>query len=254
MLDAHIHLEQGEYTLEWVEKFIDRALDRGIDEIWLLEHSYRFKEFVPMYQAVRAQNPYVDQWLNRKAGVHSLSDYLSLVELVRAHRFPVRIRFGLEVCYFKETERFVQELTKNAGLDFLVGSVHFVDGFAFDHKPELWNGMNVDAVYRRYFEIALDLARSGIFDGMAHPDSIKLFGHKPSFSLEPYYERLANALAEAGVYAEQNSGIARRCSAPLGMEPALLLAMKRRGVRIVTASDAHCPEDVGALVPALCEK
>ncbi|MBO4933163.1 MAG: hypothetical protein J6I42_13370 [Clostridia bacterium] len=29
------------------------------------------------------------------------------------------------------------------------------------------------------------------------------------------------------------------------MAPALYAAMKRHGVRIRTASDAHCPEDVG---------
>ena len=49
------------------------------------------------------------------------------------------------------------------------------------------------------------------------------------------------------MYAEQNSGISRRTRAETGMSAGLLAAMKRHGVRIMTASDAHCPEDVGKL-------
>ena len=128
----------------------------------------------------------------------------------------------------------------------LLGSIHFVDDFAFDHKPEHWNGIDVDEIYRRYFEDSILLAKSGIFDGIGHPDAIKLFGHKPSFSLTEYYERLAEALAKNGMYADQNSGIARRCpGASLGMEKELLQILKMHNVRIVTSSDAHCPEDLG---------
>ncbi|HBR31007.1 MAG TPA: hypothetical protein DD733_02875 [Clostridiales bacterium] len=48
MIDAHIHLERGPYTLQWINEFVKTAVSRGIDEIWLLEHCYRFSEFVPM--------------------------------------------------------------------------------------------------------------------------------------------------------------------------------------------------------------
>ena len=34
MLDGHIHLEQGPYTLAWVQKFIEQAQRMGLDEIW----------------------------------------------------------------------------------------------------------------------------------------------------------------------------------------------------------------------------
>jgi len=47
------------------------------------------------------------------------------------------------------------------------------------------------------------------------------------------------------MYAEQNTGIHRRTGAEIGMSRGLLDAMKRHNVRIVTASDAHVPEDVG---------
>ena len=54
MIDGHIHIERGEYTLDWINRFVNRAVEMQIDEIWLLEHGYRFEEFVPMYDSVCA--------------------------------------------------------------------------------------------------------------------------------------------------------------------------------------------------------
>ncbi|WP_398444162.1 hypothetical protein [Sedimentibacter sp.] len=100
-------------------------------------------------------------------------------------------------------------------------------------------------MFKRYYEISIDLANSGLFDGIAHPDSIKLFGHRPSFSLAPYYNELAAALAKNNMYAEMNSGRYRRSGCEIGMNVDMVKAMQKYGVGIVTASDAHCPEDVG---------
>ena len=245
MKDSHIHLERGPYTDEWLDRFVDHAVKTGMDEIWLLEHSYLFPEFVPMYDGILGRSRYVDDWFRRKAGKRSLPEYLDFAERSKERDLPVKLRFGLEVCYFENSEKLVREHKDK--FDFLVGSVHFVDGFAFDHAKELLDNVDVDRGFRRFFETSLSLAESGLFDGVAHPDSIKLFGHRPSFDLTPYYDSLAAALERAGMYAEQNSGISRRTDAEAGMSAGLLAAMKRHGVRIMTASDAHCPEDVGKL-------
>ena len=247
MIDGHIHLEYGDYTLEYIQKFVDKAVEMHLDEIWLLEHNYMFPEFSSMYDSVCAHSSFVNDWFHRKAGRKSYESYLDLIKKVRKEVYPVKIRFGLEVCYFKGYEDLVVQLTKDKGLDFLPGSIHFVGDFAFDHTAELWKGVDVDETYRRYFEDSCSLAESHIFDGIGHPDSIKLFGHKPSFSLMDYYERLAEALSESHMYADQNSGIERRCpdTASLGMDPELIKILKNHNVPIITSSDAHYPEDVG---------
>lgn len=247
MLDGHIHIEQGEYTIEWVNRFVNKAIEKGLDEIWLLEHCYRFEEFVPMYDSVCEYSKYIDTWFHKIAGKLKLENYLSLIRQIRAIQFPIKIKFGLEICYFREFEGFITELTKDKGFDFLLGSVHFVDNFAFDHKAEHWNGIDVDGIYQRYFETSIMLAQSGIYNGIAHPDLIKLFGHKPSYSLTEYYDKLAREISKNNMYAEQNSGISRRCpnTASLGMDDEMLKIMKNHKVKIVTVSDAHCPEDVG---------
>lgn len=247
MIDGHIHIERGAYTLDWINQFVNRAVEMQLNEIRLLEHCYRFEEFVPMYDSVCAYSEYVDAWFHRQAGVRKLEEYLDLIKQVRNESFPVEIKFGLEICYFKEFEDFTAELTKNKGFDFLLGSIHFVDDFAFDHKAEHWTGMDIDKIYYRYFEDSVSLAKSKLFDGIGHPDAIKLFGHKPSYSLTEYYESLAKELSNSGMYADQNSGAARRCpdTASLGMDTELLRILKKYNVQIIASSDAHCPEDVG---------
>ena len=125
MIDGHIHIERGPYTLEWIQKFVDKAVEEGLDEIRLLEHNFRFEEFVPMYDSVRAYSDFVDAWFRRVGGVRKLEEYLTLIELVRRQKYPVEIKFGMEVCYFPKYEEMTRELTQGKGFDFLLGSVHF---------------------------------------------------------------------------------------------------------------------------------
>lgn len=246
MTDAHVHLERGPYTAEWVSEFAASARKAGITELCLLDHSYLFREFVPLYDNLRRSSDFIDRWLTRKAGVHTLDEYFRFAEAMRKQDFGLTIRFGLEVCFLPDQTAAIERLLEHTPLDFTVGSVHFIDDFAFDHKPELWQGINVDRAYRRFFEHSVDLAGSGLFDGIAHPDSLKLFGHTPSYPLDEAYDTLAAALAKSGMYVEQNSGISRRASAEPGMTPALYAAMKCHNVPIRTASDAHCPADTGS--------
>lgn len=247
MLDGHIHIEHGKYALEWIEQFVGKACEMQVNEIWLLEHCYRFKEFEPMYDNVCKYSDYIDKWFHRSYGVLELQDYLQLIQKVRQEKYPVKIKFGLEICYFEKYEAFIKEQSKDKGFDFLLGSTHFIGDFAFDHKAEFWSSIDVDAAYRSYFERSVSLANSHLFDGIAHPDAISLFGHKPSFDLSDYYIRLAKALAKNNMYAEENSGVYRRLpdTATLGMDKKMLSIMKENNVKILTVSDAHYPEDVG---------
>jgi len=253
MIDGHIHVEYGPYTLEWIDEFVKKAVETGLQEIRLLEHNYMFPEFSPMYGSVCAASDFVNSWFQRKAAYKSLSEYLALIEEVRKRTYPVTIKFGLEVCYFPEWEDLIYKNTKDLGLDFLLGSMHFVGNFAFDHTAELWEGIDVDSTYRKYFEDSVKLADSRLFTGIGHPDTLKIFGHRASFPLTEYYEALAKALARNGMYADQNSGAHRRCpdTAELGMNPELISILKKHNVPIVTSSDAHKPEDVGYMIREL---
>lgn len=254
MLDCHIHLERGPYTISWLEEFVKTAVKRGLHEIYLLEHSHRFIEFSQMYKSIIEYSSYQKEWfLSRTRDNRSIKEYIVFIEKAKTLDLPIKIKFGLEVCYFEEHEKLIKSIAELYHFDFITGSIHWVDGFGFDHKKELWNDNNVNRIYKRYYELMLRLVKSDLFSGLAHPDSIKAFGHKPTFDVETIYSKLADTLLEHDVYAEQSGGLhlnySRECE--LGMNGLLLRTFINKGVRLLTASDAHRPEDVGANIPQL---
>jgi Histidinol phosphatase and related hydrolases of the PHP family len=97
------------------------------------------------------------------------------------------------------------------------------------------------------------LIESNLFTGVAHPDSIKAFGYKPGYDLTGTYEQLANLLLAYNMYAEQSGGLHLNYGShyELGLNEEMLKVFIHKGVRILTASDAHSPGDVGANIAEL---
>ena len=87
--DLHIHIERGPYTLEWIEKFISKAQQMELDEICLLEHSIRFKDFHPTFEEARNYNNYQRRWFDEKAKTaHTLDEFKELASKVRLKKLP----------------------------------------------------------------------------------------------------------------------------------------------------------------------
>jgi histidinol-phosphatase (PHP family) len=165
---------------------------------------------------------------------------------VQNTKWPVEIKFGLEVCYFEGFESLVEDIKNSFDWDFITGSVHWIDNWGFDHKPEFWEDKNVNHAYTRYFDIMENLIKTKLFDHLAHPDSIKCFNHFPDFSLLPRYKSIAELIKANGMKIEQSAGLHMNYHHPeLGMNKDFIKTLKSVGADIITASDAHRPEDVG---------
>ena len=48
------------------------------------------------------------------------------------------------------------DVLKKYDFDFLTGSVHWIDGWGFDHKgqKETWESKNTEEIYKRYYYIS----------------------------------------------------------------------------------------------------
>lgn len=138
MIDSHVHLEKGNYCIDWIQEFIQYALQRDIDEIYFLEHTHIFKECQSLYDEMSHYNAYQNQWYKRKLeAARPLKEYTDFIENMKKEQFPIRIKFGLEVCYSPEHEEDIRRLKRMCPFDFLVGSIHFIDGWAFSHMKQL---------------------------------------------------------------------------------------------------------------------
>ena len=127
----------------------------------------------------------------------------------------------------------------------VLGSVHFVDGWAFDDPAEQarWDEVGVDEVWRRYFEVWCEAAscQDAPFTCMAHPDLVKKFGFRPSYDLASTYASCAEAVESTGRMIELNTSGATYPCAEMFPAPAMLATFCRAGIPCTIGSDAHDP-------------
>ena len=116
MWDYHMHLERGALTLEYLQRFLARAQEVGITEIGVTEHLYRFRE---------ARDILWDDYIASRC-TNTVDRYISLIDQVRSAGLPVR--FGLEADYVPGKEREIERVLALFPLDYVIGSVHWLDG------------------------------------------------------------------------------------------------------------------------------
>ena len=240
--DQHVHLEQGPYTVSWLEAFIKAAVERNIGEITLLEHSIRFTEFHKTFKEAREYNLYQRKWFDEKAKrAHSIDEFKAVAREIRSREYPVKINFGLEVCWFEQHEDEIRELVSDGFFDHLIGSVHWIDNWTFNQRKYQWLGRNVDEIYKRYFEMENTLMKSGIFDTIAHPDLVTCHSLYPSYDLADTYREFCKTAKDNHVAVEMNTSRGNK----RGLNEAFFKIALQEGVRFTTGSDAHNPQDLG---------
>lgn len=250
MIDGHMHLEFGPLSKEYVMEFIENAKRKGFDAIQILDHTHRFKEFESIYENLK-QYPVQKEWLENKEMKfkNSLDEYMRLIQEVKAMDLPIKVTFGLEVCYVPEKETEIRAILSNYKFDFIVGAIHSIDGILYDmkfSKELLWNQFSANHIYQRYYELLFTLIKSDLFTQLAHPDTIKLFQIYPNYDLTSTYYELASLLNKHHMKAENNTGCHYRYNHPdVGLSKQLQQILEAEHVEIITASDAHYPKHVG---------
>lgn len=245
-----MHLEYGELNKEYVLEFVKAAIEKGLDEIQILDHTHRFKEFELIYSELK-EEPLQKEWLENKKMKFkdSLDDYDKLIKEVKSLDLPIKVRFGLEVCYVPKYEAYIRSVLEKHEYDFIVGSIHSIDGKLYDmsfSKDILWDKYDINEIYQKYYELVFLLIKSDLFSQVGHPDTIKMFNYYPDYDLTPTYHQLADLLVEHHVKAENNTGCYYRYHhQDMGLSDELLSIFKAHGVEMITASDAHYPEHVG---------
>jgi histidinol-phosphatase (PHP family) len=227
ILDYHMHLRDSQeriaHTADGVEPFVATAAARGVDEIGFAEHVYYFRQTRALWEL-----PY-----QTERCVYDLDAYVDAV--VEAKRRGLPVKLGLEVDHVGARQDELAAILEPYPWDYLLGSVHWLDGLAVDSSPEagVWLAWPVDEVWRRYFEALGELAASGHVDVLAHPDLAKIFGRRPERIAYPPLTGVALEISTNGRYKPVGE---------LYPDRAFLEAAR---LPITLASDAHVPENVG---------
>ncbi len=238
--DYHVHLEKGPYTIEWLKRFFDEGKKNSIEEIGFSEHGHRFLQAKDLHKS----EGFRGQWTSTEA-VCDIDDYIQLVKEAKDMGYPVKL--GIEMDYFPEFESEIRGFIENYPFDYVLGSVHWLGDFGFDH-PDLikkWDTLDVDEIYEQYFEVLSKAINSGIFDCMSHPDVIKVFGHKATKDISHIYDKIAKEIKMQGLCVEVSTAGLRKPVQEIYPSPSFMSILKKHDIPIMLNSDAHIPEDVG---------
>src|SRR5205823_6362729 len=111
IVDYHTHLrdpDEGiDHSVEGVERFLETAAGRGVDEIGFTEHVYYFEQTRGLW----------DQQYMLERCCYDLDRYVTAVVEAKERGLPVKL--GLEVDYFAGRERELADLLEPYPWDYL---------------------------------------------------------------------------------------------------------------------------------------
>jgi len=218
-----------------MEDYIAAARLKGIEEIGFSDH-------LPMYWLPESErNP------GLAMSEQELPLYVAKVIKLREEHSDLSVKIGIEADYIPGNNMALNSLLELYPFDYVLGSVHFVNGWAVDNPANKndYEYLNIDEIYTAYFSYLQSAAQSGLFNIMAHPDLIKKFGYRPKSDLASLHKQTAAIFAKSGVCAEINTAGLRYPASEIYPSLELLRFFKKYGVPVTVGSDAHLPEQVG---------
>ena len=226
IVDLHNHTPLCNHAEGEIEEYVQKAMQADIKIFGFSDHAPM--DFDPKYRMkFKEMAQYEKDVLNAK------QKYATKIEIV----------LGYEVDYLKG---HMDERVLNADVDYLIGSVHFIEGWGFDN-PEFigkWDEQSIDEVWQKYFDTIEEMANSKLFDIVGHLDLIKVFKYMPNGDINAMAKNALNAIKKSGMVLELNVAGYRKPVAEAYPSLSLLKQAFELDIPITFASDAHKPEQV----------
>ena len=155
----------------------------------------------------------------------------------------IEVLLGYEVDYLKG---HMDKRVLNADVDYLIGSVHFIEGWGFDN-PEFigkWDEQDIDEIWQKYFDTIEEMANTKLFDIVGHLDLIKVFKFMPKGNIVKMAFKALLAIQASGMVLELNvAGYRKKVKEPYPSRELLEVAFTLN-IPITFSSDAHKPEQI----------
>ena len=226
-IDLHNHTTRCNHAEGTVDEYIQRAIELGIDIYGFSEHAPM--DFDPDYRlAFEEMDAYTNDVLTAK----------------EHYKDEIKILLGYEVDYLPG---HMDERVLSAKVDYLIGSVHFIDKWSFDN-PEFiagWKNKDIDEIWQAYFEATEAMAKSGKFDIVGHLDLIKVFKYMPKQDTRLLAKDALQAIKKSNMVLELNAAGLRKPIGEIYPSRSLLEEAFALDIPITFGSDAHAVDQVG---------
>jgi len=226
IVDLHNHTVLCNHAEGTIDEYIQKAIKSGTK-------FFGFSEHAPM-----------DFDLEYRVGFDAMKQYEhSVLSAKEKYKNKIEILLGYEVDYL---QGHMDKRVLNANVDYLIGSVHFIDKWGFDN-PEFigrYEDEDIDEIWQKYFEAIQMMAQSGLFDIVGHLDLIKVFKFMPSKNIVDIAKNALLAIKKADMVLEINMAGYRKPVKEAYPSKELLEMAFNLDIPITFASDAHAPEQV----------
>jgi len=228
-IDLHNHTTLCNHASGTSEEYIKRAIDLGIDIYGFSDHAPM--KFEPEYRMNLSQcNTYEKEILNLK----------------KKYEKDIDIILGYEVD-FMSNDNYMEDYILNSKVDYLIGSVHFIDEWGFDNPAFLkdYESKNIDKIWSDYFDAIEQMAKSNYFNIVGHLDLIKVFKFMPKKDIKLIALNALKQIKKSNMVLEINTAGLRKPIKEAYPSVGLLELAFELDIEITFSSDAHSVEQVG---------
>ena len=226
-IDLHNHTTRCNHAEGTIEEYIQRAIELGIDH-------YGFSEHAPMKfdQHYRLSFDEIDVYEQ------------DLLDAKVRYQDQIKILLGYEVDFLKG---YLDRRVLERPVDYLIGSVHFINQWGFDN-PEFIGGyknQDIDTIWQTYFDAIEAMAKMEYFNIVGHLDLIKVFKFMPKKDIRLIAHNALKAIKKSNMVIELNAAGLRKPIGEIYPSETLLEVAYELDIPITFSSDAHAIEQIG---------
>ncbi len=226
IVDLHNHTKLCNHASGETYQYIEEAIKSGTKYFGFSDHAPM--DFDEKYRMSFAQ---MQEYEN------------NILTLKERYKDKIEILLGYEVDYLKD---HIDRRVLNAKVDYLIGSVHFINGWGFDN-PEFigrYESQDIDDIWQKYFDTIEEMAESRLFDIVGHLDLIKVFKFMPNRDINSIAYDALLAIKKADMVLEINIAGFRKPIKEVYPSTSLLKLAFDLKIPITFGSDAHEPKQV----------
>ena len=231
IVDLHNHTALCNHAEGSIEAYVLKAIEKKID-------IFGFSDHAPMHFDEAYRMRFDEMQTYEENVLHVKEKYADKLSILLAYEVDFLNGFMLDEIL-------------NANVDYLIGSVHFLQNknemWGFDN-PEfigVYKSVDIDKIWEDYFDAIKAMAKTNYFQIVGHLDLIKVFKFLPKKDVRLIAKNALKQIKKSNMILELNPAGLRKPIEETYPSKALLEEAFDLGINITFGSDAHSVEHVG---------
>ncbi len=226
-VDLHNHTILCNHATGSTDEYVEIAIKEKIKYFGFSDHAPM--DFDPKY----------------RMNFEQMNEYEKTILCVKEkYKDYIHILLSYEVDFL---EGHIDDRVLQANVDYLIGSVHFIDKWGFDN-PEFigeYKHKDIDKIWQEYFDAIEALAKSKLFNIVGHIDLIKVFNFMPKKEIKMIAKNAIKEIKKANMVVEINPAGFRKPIKEAYPSNDIMELLNEYDIPITFGSDAHKPNQVG---------